>query len=201
MMFLKWRWRQVALGMPTSSRVATAWRFRLDSVTWSKSMRRSLPTPERSSKWAAWLPTPCVAREVLRVGDRQQARSAAAPAHVAAPASVDHHQAQHACCSAAHPQPDHDHEGIRYPLLALGAEELDVARQLLGQDFVAGEAPHATAAAAGAGRGPAGAGRGLCRHLASMLSALSAWGSARVHGGCGGEARTQHRPCQRSLGV
>ena len=27
--------------------------------TWSKSIRRSRPTPERSSRCAAWLPTPC----------------------------------------------------------------------------------------------------------------------------------------------
>ncbi len=52
--------RQAALGVPTSSRVATAWRLREETVTWSKSINRSLPTPERSSRCAAWLPTPCM---------------------------------------------------------------------------------------------------------------------------------------------
>lgn len=51
--------RQVALGMPTSARVATAWRLSDDSDTWSKSTSRIRPTPERSSRCAAWLPTPC----------------------------------------------------------------------------------------------------------------------------------------------
>lgn len=59
MMSLKWRPKQVALGVPTSARVATACRFRLERVTWSKSINRKRPTPERSSRCAAWLPTPC----------------------------------------------------------------------------------------------------------------------------------------------
>mmetsp|Transcript_28877 Transcript_28877/g.73715 ORF Transcript_28877/g.73715 Transcript_28877/m.73715 type:complete len:288 (+) Transcript_28877:754-1617(+) len=50
--------RQVAFGVPTSSRVATAWRLSEDTVTWSKSIRRSLPTPERSSRCAQCDPTP-----------------------------------------------------------------------------------------------------------------------------------------------
>ena len=51
--------RQVALGMPTSARVAKACLFRDDSDTWSKSISRSFLTPDLSSKCAAWLPTPC----------------------------------------------------------------------------------------------------------------------------------------------
>mmetsp|Transcript_17038 Transcript_17038/g.57813 ORF Transcript_17038/g.57813 Transcript_17038/m.57813 type:complete len:289 (+) Transcript_17038:265-1131(+) len=53
-------WRRIAdtLAVPTSASVATAWRLREDAVTWSKSMRRSRPTPERASMCAAWEPTP-----------------------------------------------------------------------------------------------------------------------------------------------
>ena len=54
----KWRARQAALGVPTSARVARQWRLRDESVSWSKSISRSRPTPDRSSKCAAWLPTP-----------------------------------------------------------------------------------------------------------------------------------------------
>mmetsp|Transcript_24271 Transcript_24271/g.76373 ORF Transcript_24271/g.76373 Transcript_24271/m.76373 type:complete len:225 (-) Transcript_24271:110-784(-) len=50
--------RASTFDVPTSSRVATACRLSEDSVTWSKSMRRSLPTPERRRRCAAWLPTP-----------------------------------------------------------------------------------------------------------------------------------------------
>mmetsp|Transcript_16056 Transcript_16056/g.40842 ORF Transcript_16056/g.40842 Transcript_16056/m.40842 type:complete len:204 (+) Transcript_16056:775-1386(+) len=50
--------RQRAFGMPTSLRVARACRLSEESVTWSKSTSLSLPTPERSKKCAAWLPTP-----------------------------------------------------------------------------------------------------------------------------------------------
>ena len=49
---------QWTLGVPTSARVATAWRFREERVTWSKSMRRSLETPERARAAVAWEPTP-----------------------------------------------------------------------------------------------------------------------------------------------
>lgn len=52
------RWLRVTstFGRPTSRRVATACRFREDKVTWSKSTRRTVPTPARTSIWAAWLP-------------------------------------------------------------------------------------------------------------------------------------------------
>lgn len=58
--------RQVALGMPTSALTATACLLSDDSVTWSKSTRRNRPTPDRNSRWAAWLPTPC--RDVQQGG-------------------------------------------------------------------------------------------------------------------------------------
>ena len=48
----------VTLGVPTSARVATAWRFSEERVTWSKSMRRIFETPERTSAAIAWEPTP-----------------------------------------------------------------------------------------------------------------------------------------------
>lgn len=63
-----------ALGFPTSDRLATAWRFKDDRETWSKSMTRMRRTPVRTYRdtlaiivqeraWitnmcAAWLPTP-----------------------------------------------------------------------------------------------------------------------------------------------
>jgi hypothetical protein len=59
MMLLKCCCRHVALGMPTSALTATACLLSDDRVTWSKSTSRSFPTPERSSRCAAWLPTPC----------------------------------------------------------------------------------------------------------------------------------------------
>uniref|UniRef100_A0A2P2KR72 Uncharacterized protein MANES_17G002000 n=1 Tax=Rhizophora mucronata TaxID=61149 RepID=A0A2P2KR72_RHIMU len=45
--------RHSALGIPTSARVATACRFRDERETWSKSTRRSLPTPDLKSIEAA----------------------------------------------------------------------------------------------------------------------------------------------------
>jgi hypothetical protein len=57
---------QADLEVPTSSRVATACLLSDDTVTWSKSISRSLPTPERSSRWAAWLPTPCAGQRRRR---------------------------------------------------------------------------------------------------------------------------------------
>lgn len=56
--------RQVALGIPTSARVARACLFREDRDTWSKSIRRSFLTPDLSKRCAAWLPTPCTTSEV-----------------------------------------------------------------------------------------------------------------------------------------
>jgi len=58
MICLKCCCRQVALGMPTSALTATACRLSDERVTWSKSTSRSRPTPDRSNKCAAWLPTP-----------------------------------------------------------------------------------------------------------------------------------------------
>lgn len=60
--------RQVALGRPTSFRVAVACRLSELSVIWSKSISRSRPTPERSSMCAAWLPTPCGTRALALLG-------------------------------------------------------------------------------------------------------------------------------------
>lgn len=49
---------QCTFGVPTSVNVATACLFRDDNVTWSKSMRRILETPDRASAATAWDPTP-----------------------------------------------------------------------------------------------------------------------------------------------
>ena len=46
------------LGVPTSARTAVAFRLSDESVTWSKSIRRSRLTPPRRSRFAVWLPTP-----------------------------------------------------------------------------------------------------------------------------------------------
>mmetsp|Transcript_6371 Transcript_6371/g.15307 ORF Transcript_6371/g.15307 Transcript_6371/m.15307 type:complete len:326 (-) Transcript_6371:388-1365(-) len=46
----KCRSRHVAFGSPTSERVATACLLRDDRVTWSKSIRRSFPTPDLNNR-------------------------------------------------------------------------------------------------------------------------------------------------------
>jgi hypothetical protein len=50
--------RQCTLGVPTSAKVATAWRLREDRVTWSKSISLSFEHPERASAAVACEPTP-----------------------------------------------------------------------------------------------------------------------------------------------
>ena len=47
-----------AFDCPTSPKAAIACLFSEESVTWSKSIRRTLATPDLTSMFTAWLPTP-----------------------------------------------------------------------------------------------------------------------------------------------
>lgn len=92
--------------------------------TWSKSIRRSLPMPERSSMCAAWLPTPC--------GDERTQRHRGCFSRM--------RQSSVLCCEpensspTAHPETDDHDERIADVLLGVPSEELDVASELRGRD-------------------------------------------------------------------
>lgn len=112
-------------------------------------MSRRRPTPDRSSRCAAWLPTPC------------STHCGWTGALVSRP---EHRRPCTGCAMhrQTHPQADYDDKGIRDALLPFLPEELHVPGQLLGQDVVLCEAAHrgawiACSGAAAAGRG----GRGL----------------------------------------